>query len=753
VKSAGPSLQRYREKRRFDETPEPRGKKASAGRIYVIQKHHATRLHYDLRLEHDGALLSWAVPKEPSTDPSVKRLAVRVENHPVEYATFEGQIPKGNYGAGKVEIWDKGSWTPQGDVDKGLEEGKLVFEIEGDRLNGSYALVRMETQKGKENWLLMKHDDEGEPAPNETDYDFMLCRIHDTPPRGAEWIHEIKWDGYRALAFVRHGKCELRTRGGQTMEILGVQDTLGRLAAESLVIDGELVSLDKKGHSDFGALQAALADKKLARVAFVAFDLLEKNGMDLRRTPLENRRKLLQDLLPEGNPSLRFSEAFPGDGPNVYGAACQLGLEGVISKRKGSHYEGGRHSAWVKVKCKQDETLLVGGFTAYAANKNAIGSLLLGEMVDEKFEYRGKVGTGFSDEERIELRKRLADFEIGHPALVNVDPVERRRAKWVSPNIAVRIHFLEKTSQGRVRQASYRGWKMAKETTEVKSVKLTSGERVIDAVTGATKRQVADYYEAVADLIAPHLLGRPISMMRCPDGVAHGCFIQRHPLDANLPGLSVAKITDDHGDVEDYASIDGKEGILAMVQFGTIEFHPWGSRTETIDRPDRLIFDIDPDSGVRWRKIIEATELIAERLRSLGLVPFAKLSGGKGVHVVCPVQPEYDWDEVKAFTKTFVDDLVRQFPDDFIGTMSKEKRKGKMFIDYLRNTKSATAVAPYSLRARPGLGIALPIEWEDLPKFDTAHDVTILNYNEYVGKHDPWKDMDKKAKSLKKILA
>jgi bifunctional non-homologous end joining protein LigD len=736
------NLKKYHAKRKFDDTPEPKGTVKSKGRLYVIQKHHATRLHWDLRLEYGGVLLSWAVPKEPTEDTSVRRLAVRVEDHPVDYATFEGTIPKGNYGAGKVEIWDRGTWTTDDDVDRGLAEGKLTFNIHGDRLNGSFALVRMGEPGEKENWLLLKHKEIKLEAPG-----FMLCRPVPKPPPGADWIHEIKWDGYRAMALVADGECRFLSRGGNELGVPDLQALVAKSFSNPAIVDGELIVLNDQGISDFGMLQATLkSDKK--DICFVAFDLLHHDGEDLRSLPLEERREKLLALMPKKkNGRLRYSESF--DTYNVFQAACQMGLEGIVSKRKGSSYRSGRFDDWRKAKCSGHEEFVVAGYTLMAGTTNSIGSLVVGQERNGRLEFAGRLGTGFDSKTRVDLLQQLEPLATKRAPFEVPDAKDRRGVKWVEPRMIVKGKFLNKTSRGVVRQARFDGVIDMAETrseSSIQSFKVSSGDRVVDKQSGATKQAVADYYVAILDRIFPQLRNRPISVIRCPDGVDGECFFQRH-VKHEVGGTQGVPFKD-----EDYIGLVEPEGILNLVQFGGIEFHPWGSKIGDVRLPDRLIFDLDPGPKVDWKRVCEAARLLKDRVEGIGMAAFLKISGGKGLHVVCPIKPELEWEQAKAFTKTLAESLVKEHPDDFVSKMSKSIRDTKIFVDYLRNDQTSTAVAAYSLRSRAGMPCAWPIRWDDLEDFKGADEISISNFEEYLNQPDPWASLTRAEVSLKKLL-
>ena len=735
-------LKKYHAKRDFKATPEPKGEPKSVGRTYVVQKHDDTRLLWDLRLEHRGVLLSWAGPKEPSLDPDVKRLAVRTEDHPLDYATFEGTIPKGNYGAGTVEIWDRGSWMPEEkDVDQALADGKLSFDIYGERLKGNFALVRMGEPGEKENWLLFKHRRLDLQAPG-----FMLCRPVEKPPTGGEWLHEIKWDGYRTMALIGEGECRFMSRGGNELKVPDLQAIVARHVKGPAIIDGELVVFDDKGVTDFGALQATLkSDKK--GICFVAFDLLLHEESDLKLLPLEDRKKKLQELIPAKHARIRFSDAF--DDPRVFKAACEMGLEGIVSKKRKSPYRSGRFDDWRKAKCSGREVFIVAGYTIMEGTSKSIGSLIVGQERDGKLEYAGRLGTGFDSDTRVELFKMLEPMKAQKAPFVVEEAKDKRGAIWVEPRMTVKGKFLQKTSRGVVRQATFDGileLDESKEERPAMTFKVTSGDRVMDQASGATKQALADYYVAVIDRIFPQLQNRPVSVIRCPGGVAGECFFQRH-LKHEIEGTQPVKRKD-----EEYIGLVAPEGILGLVQFGGIEFHPWGAQMDDVTLPDRLILDLDPGPKVKWEQTCDAARFVREKLEKLGMKAFLKISGGKGIHLVCPIVPELTWDEAKAFTKTLAESFAKERPKEFVAKMTKALRDEKMYVDYLRNDKTATAVAAYSLRARPNLPCAWPIRWDELEDFNAADAINISNFQDYLNQPDPWANMPKAAVSLRKLL-
>ena len=786
-------LKRYHGKRDFARTPEPRGAEhgtargaAGGGLQYVVQRHDATRLHYDLRLEHDGVLKSWAVPKEPSLNPRDRRLAVHVEDHPLDYGTFEGEIPEGEYGAGSVVIWDQGHWRPLVDPDEGLQHGKLDFELDGLRLKGRFTLVRMadrdKRKGGKENWLLIKRHDPAKaaakpartrgkrtrrntrsaPARAELDPSGasearrgalpgkpspQLATAVTRVPEGSGWLFEPKLDGYRVLCRIEDAAAVLLTRRGNdwTERFTRIAAAALELPCRAALIDGEAVVFDSNGVTSFQRLQNALTAGVDAPIVLVAFDLLHLDGWDLRRTPLVERKALLEQLLDGAPEAVRYGEHVDVGGAKFFAAACKLGLEGVVAKRAADPYRETRTRSWLKVKCQKREELVVVGFTDPAGSRTAFGALLVAtrERPGGPLRYAGKVGTGFDERTLRALQARLKPLETAAP------PVEKASARgvargvhWVEPELVAEITYTERTSDGRLRHPVYVGLREDKAAAEVvmenakpppeaptespvaarttgepsktrgaKRVRLTHPDKVLYPDPGVTKRELADYWSAVADVALPLLRGRPLTLYRCPDGYAAQCFYQKH-VGAGVPAV-VPRVEVTPGE-DPYAMIDGVASLQALAQIGVLEIHAWGSRAEHLDRPDIVVFDLDPAEDVPWRDVASAALAAKERLEALGLIAFAKLTGGKGLHVVVPVEPGPTWPAVKKFAHAFVLEMVREEPRRFVASMSKKKRVGKIFIDYLRNDAEATAIAAYSPRARPGAPVALPIEWHEL---------------------------------------
>jgi len=775
-------LTAYRKKRDFEATSEPPGGGPSNGRKFVIQKHAARRLHYDLRLEHDGVLLSWAVPKVPSNDPKIKRLAVHVEDHPVEYAAFEGTIPRGQYGAGTVVVWDSGEWSPDDDVDKALSEGKLTFDLNGKRLRGSFALVRMDSQSterpsDKENWLFFRHKERDARSISEDPKElaalpgvrrsvkppkvaFQLCTPKSEPPEAGTWSKEIKWDGYRGLAIRNGSSLEIRLRGGGKIHLPTIEQALYLLGPKQWILDGEIVALNSDGRSDFGLLQKSIRSHKQERIRFAIFDLLWMNGLDLRELELRQRQSLLASLMSSNESELLVpSPEIGGAADKVLEKACELGLEGLIFKDPKSQYVGRRASSWVKVKCLKEEDGIIIGYKRLKGSSSAIGSILIAKSVGKSLVYWGKIGTGYSDADRQMLWERLEPVDEPDDRIDNVSTRDRIGIVWVKPLVSVQFRFFERTASGKIRHAKFEGLTKAVRKVPAKidrkaSIRVTNPGRVLDEYSGTTKQQTADYYAWALPLIWPFVRGRFLSVYRCPGGLSEECFFQRHMLSSALAGVKGKTVSVMQKSSSEFLMLTTERGILNLVQWGALEFHPWGSLIKSVNRPDRLTFDLDPDESLDWERVVEAAEFTAAELGRLGMNCFAMLSGGKGIHVVCPIFPEFEWDDIKRICGSFVKHLVLQWQDKLIGTMSKSKRKGKVFVDALRNAPGATAVAPYSLRARKGLPVAFPISWTELRSVGSSNAITILNIrDEVANRHeDPWRDFDCKRVSLRSIL-
>ncbi|WP_420963549.1 DNA ligase D [Brucella sp. IR073] len=817
-------LATYRAKRNFGVTPEPKGQEAeTAGNAYVIQKHAARRLHYDLRLELDGVLKSWAVTRGPSLVPGEKRLAVEVEDHPLEYGDFEGTIPKGEYGGGTVIVWDHGTWTPIGDPEKGLAKGHLEFELHGEKLHGRWHLIRMAHRRGEKrtNWLLIKGEDEAarpESAPDileerpesvktgrvvedvageapgwssktgkiERDepekqlpdpatikgatkaplpkfIEPALATLVPKPPLGEGWIHEIKFDGYRLQARIEAGRVKLITRGGlDWTKKFGkeVIEALGDLPVGTALIDGELVVETNTGASDFSALQADLSEGRTDRFVFYVFDLLYLDGYDLRSLPLIKRKQVLEALAGPGG-KVRYSSHFTEEGDVVLKSACQLGLEGIVSKRRDAPYRSGRGRDWTKAKCIHRQEFVIGGYVPSTTSRKAIGSLVMGYYEDGKLIHVGRVGTGFTASVAEDLYRRLERIRIpSSPFAEKLTAEEARGVRYVKPVDVAEVEFRSWTGAGNIRHASFRGLRedkpaesvvretfgtMPRPAAEMRSgereakVRLTHPDRIYWPAEGVTKQGLADYYTEVWPHMEPFVVGRPLALLRCPEGIDGHSFFQKHAWKGLDPNIVLVKDPKDKAG-EALISIDDLDGLIGLVQGAALEIHPWGSTVEDWDHPDMIVMDLDPGEGVPWKAVIEAAADVRDRLIQAGLNPFLKTSGGKGLHVVAPLAPKANWTVVKAFTKALADSMAADSPERYVSTITKSKRRGKILVDYLRNQRGSTAIAPYSTRARPGAAVSAPLSWDELsPDIGPAH-FTVLNMPTRLAalSEDPW---------------
>lgn len=739
------SLALYRRKRRFRRTPEPRGgRRRAAGRAlsYFIQKHAARRLHYDFRLELDGVLKSWAVPKGPSLDPRERRLAVHVEDHPLEYGSFEGTIPPGEYGAGTVEVWDRGSWRPEGDPREGYRKGHLRFRLEGRRLRGAWSLVRMGGAAGADgkNWLLVK-------AAELPEAEVELATLAAKVPDGAGWLHEIKFDGYRLLASVRDGKVSLKSRRGNEWgrRFQAVAAELTRLPARSALLDGEVVLLDDKGRSDFQRLQNAMREGGADRAVYCAFDLLFLDGRDLRDSPLRERKEALKALLEKASTRVRYVDHLAGGrGADVLHQACALGLEGVVSKRADAPYRAGRSTDWLKVKCLKEQEFVVAGWTDPEGGRADFGALVLGvHEAGGDLVYAGRVGTGFTRESLRELGLKLRGLRTQRSPFKTLPPAaDARGVHWVRPELVAQVSFAEWTQDSVLRQPSFKGLREDKPASSVSreaAVRLTHPERVVYPEMGLTKLEIARYYEAVAPRILPHVAGRPLAIVRCPEGSGKPCFYQKRP-GAGFP--KSVKST------REYMFIEDLRGLLALVQFGALELHPWACKAGDPERPDSLTFDLDPGPGTPWAAVLSAAREVRARFAKLGRESFVKTTGGKGLHVVVPLLAGAGWPEVKSFSKAFADLLASDFPARYTTRLAKSERGGRIFVDYLRNDRGATSVCAWSTRARPGAPVSMPLDWSELKpslkpaRFDARSAVARAR-----GK-DPWRDFEAARRPL-----
>lgn len=773
------ALESYKKKRNFKITSEPEGVvgKGPSGHMFVVQEHHASHLHYDFRLELDGVLKSWAIPKGPSLDPAIKRLAMEVEDHPLNYGDFEGEIPAGQYGGGHVIVWDTGTWEVEGDAKAAYKKGHLRFSLKGKKLKGSWSLIRTARKEGSKNqWLLIKKSDtaakpgsdivaekpksvlshrsirdvpltkRGGPRVEVTGESHVwkgkkkvakrtlkkksipalapeLAKLVSAAPQGDEWIHEIKFDGYRTLCHL-NGDVRFYTREGLdwTHRYGDLSQAFASLKLDGTVIDGEIVVLDDQGHSDFQALQNALSAEETDKLVFFAFDLLYLHGKDVRGETLLERKSLLEVLLkkiPKTSP-LRFSSHELSHGAELFKSACQLHLEGIISKKIESTYEEGRNGDWVKTKCEKRQEVVIGGWSDPQGSRKGIGALLLGVMEGNKLRYVGKTGTGFSHQSLLDLYKRLKSLEQ-RTSPFSVPP-RLRGVHWVKPELAAEVKFATWTSDGNLRQASFQGLREDKpvkkiiQEKEAAEVTLTHPDKVMIPDAKVTKQDLADYYLVVAKAMLTLMGDRPLTLVRCPGGGNKTCFYQKHDEKTFSNFLERTEITQEgkNKETRTYLSVNTPEGLRVLVQMGVLEIHTWVANVEDPLRPDEVIFDLDPDPGVTWSGVIKAAKELRDLLADLKLESFIKLSGGKGVHIHVPIDPKYSWDEIKAFSRTIADALEERAPERYTANSRKNVRKGKIFIDYLRNGFGASAVAPYSVRNRKGAPVACPIEWKEL---------------------------------------
>ncbi|QKY09890.1 DNA ligase D [Janthinobacterium lividum] len=816
------ALKTYQAKRNFAATPEPAdgGEEAGEALTFVIQKHWASRLHYDFRLELDGTMKSWAVPKGPSYDPRDKRMAVQVEDHPIAYAGFEGTIPEKQYGAGKVIIWDKGTWQAQPatpDARKALAAGELKLTLHGHKMHGNWVLVRMKGTGDKRSekqpaWLLIKEKDafarpalefsvvdefpdsvknkampkrkksaDGSAAP---DADLpatlspQLATLVDAPPPDAQqWLFEVKFDGYRILARCDGERINLITRNGNdwTEKLPKLRQALEQLSLPPGWYDGEIVVNDASGHPDFGALQRAFDAETTSEIVYYLFDVAFFDGHDLRGQPVEARRALLEQLLQSlpASPLVRFSAALDATPQQILAYACRLGLEGVIGKRRGSPYVSRRSGDWIKLKCGLRQEFVIGGYTAPQGAREGIGSLLLGVHDDQgRLLYAGNVGSGFDDASLRELRRRLDALAAGtSPFAGKAGGV--RQPIWVKPQLVAEVSFAQWTSGGAVRHAVFHGLREDKQPAAIvreraqridrekkmqskstpdgvlpASFKVSHADRVIDRDSGATKIDLVRYYALVGKLMFVHLRGRPVSLVRAPAGVGGELFFQKHADTSSMPGV---KQLDPGLDPEHAAMLEvaSTQGLLSAAQWNVVEFHTQNALASAYDTPNRLVFDLDPGKGVAWPAIREAAVLLRAFLTELGLPAWLKTSGGKGLHVVVPIRPKHDWDTVKAFSQAIVAHMAQLIPQRFVLKSGPANRVGKIFIDYLRNGRGATTVCAWSARTRSGLGISVPLAWDELDKLKAGDQWNVGNVHSRLDVGNaPWDGYARSAKGI-----
>ena len=797
-------IETYNRKRDFSKTGEPKGRKLKGkGDSFVVQKHDASRLHWDFRLELDGVLKSWAVPKGPSLDPGENRLAMRTEDHPLDYGGFEGTIPKGEYGGGTVMLWDQGRWEPdpRKDPSKTIEEGHLHFTLEGERMKGEWVMFRLKPKPGEkaEPWMLKKVTDDyadaedgdalvdncvtsvttgrtmAEIAAGEDVWrsnrrgqkggrakrkaskappafvEPQLATLVDEVPSGNSWIHEYKYDGYRLLLAVGEGVATAWTRNGKDWsdKFKALVKAAAKLPAGCLM-DGEAVAIDDKGRPSFQLLQATLKDQKGANLVFYAFDLLIERGEDIRKLPNIERKARLAALLEGVAPPIIYGDHIVGRGEAMFNAMCEQGGEGIVSKKASAPYRGARTRNWLKVKCIQRQEFVIVGWSE-SHKRIGFRSLLLAAKERGKLTYVGKVGTGFSGQLIQDLMERMKPLEVDK-APVEVPRADRRGAHFIKPEMVAEIAFAEFTDDGILRHPSFLGLREDKPASEVvietpkhlgKSekkaerptaesfgIRISNPDRVIYPEDDLTKADLANYYAAVEPLIMIDASERPMTLIRCPQGRAKKCFFQKHDSGTFGPDVKHVPIKEKDGSVEDYLYFEDIKGLLACVQMGTVEFHGWGSKVGKVEHPDRLVFDLDPDVGLDFERVKEAALRLKALLGDLGLKTFPLLSGGKGLHVVAPLDTSKDWRAVKSFADRFSRAIAEAEPQMFTANIRKVERKGRIFLDWLRNQRGATAVMPYSARAREGAPVSAPIAWEELERYKGGNHFTIRDADE-----------------------
>lgn len=763
------SLKTYHHKRNFNETPEPAGKRTQKilKSLFVVQKHDASHLHYDFRLEMNGVLKSWAVPKGPSLDPTVKRLAVHVEDHPLEYGSFKGIIPKGHYGAGTVEIWDTGSWEPEDEHPyKAYKNGSLSFSLKGKKLKGRWKLIQIKSDP--KHWLLMKLNDDNKQKTSKNNsitktkevvkknlpskITPQLATLVQEAPTTSEWLHETKYDGYRLTCIIQKNTITLKTRNNLdwTKKFLKIVKAIKTLKLTNTILDGEIVVVDKNQKSDFQLLQNSIKEQLDKNLLYYLFDIIYYDGYDLSNVPLIERKLLLKKLLSSKNKIIKYSSHQQGKGDKAFHKACKLELEGIISKKIDSPYIQKRTHNWLKVKCVKRQEFVIGGFTPPKGQRTFFGALLLGYYDNNgKLKYCGRVGTGFTDISLEEIAQKLNKHRVSNSSFEQTPP-DTKQAIWVKPVLIAEIEFSEWTSDGILRHPSFKGLRNDKAAAKIRkeipmksldsttNIAISHPDRILYPDQKFTKQDIANYYEAIESWIMPFIINRPLTLMRCPQGIKKSCFFQKHI--PNNKNKSLYTVTIKEKKSNQYLYIKDLKGILSLIQLGVLELHTWNCKVDNVEKPDMIIFDLDPAPDVPWSQVVKAAHCIKSLLEKIDLVCFVKVTGGKGLHIVIPIVPKYPWDKVKAFSHAIVDAIVQTNPKLFIGKMTKSARTGKIFIDYLRNQKGATAVAPYSTRARDNAPVAAPIAWSELNARLKPNYFNIKNLPNRLKKlkSDPW---------------
>ncbi len=802
-------LQEYNQKRNFEKTVEPEGRaEEPEERLkFVVQHHAARRDHYDLRLEWDGALLSWAVPKVPSYNTRDKRLAVQVEAHPLEYRNFEGTIPKGEYGGGVVMLWDEGTWEPQLDVEEGLSSGSLKFILKGRRLKGKWALIRLKPKAGeaKHNWLLLKEKDEYANTNDELSafttsirtgrtmleieegedekitrnpfdqVNVQLAKLVNGIPEGDEWVYELKYDGYRIIAYVEGNRVRLITRNGNdyTKRFADIAYSLTDWAAgRAMILDGEMVITDGSGKTDFQALQNYTRNPKGKTLTYIVFDLLALNGADIRGQSLIDRKETLKALMEDAPKNLYYSQHVQGNGKASFLAACQSDMEGIVGKKANSVYSGTRNGDWIKLKCDKRQEFVIGGYTLTDKKTSGVSALLLGVYVGEELVFAGRAGTGFTARSMEELGEKFQSIKRKTAPFKHApEPKNNETITWLEPVLVAEIKFAEWTEENLLRQASFKGLRRDKDPRDIKmehvedevqleerpatdnknliigGIKITNPDKVLFEELKITKADVVRYYAQVSERMLPYVRNRILSIVRCPKGISQSCFFKKHPGPGNKAMVTIP-ITNSKGKIEEYFYIENASGLIYEAQMGTLEFHTWGSRADDPEKPDMMVFDLDPDEGMDLETVRQGVRDVKSVLEQLSLTSFLKTSGGKGYHVVVPFLPTADWETFHDFARRIAVVMEQKWPDRYTSNVRKASRENKIFIDWIRNGRGATSIAPYSIRARSGARVSMPITWEEL---DTVapDGITMADALLRINGNDPWNGFFQISQRLK----
>lgn len=800
-------LSEYSQKRNFEKTLEPEGKieASEEGLRFVVQHHMARREHYDLRLEWEGVLLSWAVPKGPSYDTHDKRLAVKVEDHPLEYRHFEGTIPKGEYGGGVVMLWDEGYWEPHGNIEEGLLKGELKFVLRGRRLKGKWVLVRWKAKSGdqNDNWLLLKEKDEyvktndgisefntsirtgrtmaeieGGEEEKITRNPFsrveaQLAKLVNTIPEADDWLYELKYDGYRMIAFVEGNSVRLVTRNGNdySKRFHNIATSLTDLAAgRAMVLDGEIAITDEAGKTDFQALQNYIKNSKAHNLTYIIFDLLALDGVDLRGHLLINRKEMLENLMRDAPNNLYYSRHIRGNGNESFAAACKANMEGIIGKRADSYYSGTKNGDWIKLKCDRRQEFVIGGYSLTDKKTSGISSLLLGVYEGEDLVYAGRAGTGMSEADIEALEKKFEGIKrLDSPFKSAPEPKSKEKLTWLQPELVAEIKFTEWTKDHQLRQASFKGMRTDKDPREIKrdkaedeiqlhpptvdvkrsmransnsviieGIKITNPNKVLFDDPEITKEDVIRYYAKVSEHMLPYVSRRVLTVVRCPRGISQTCFYKKHP-GPDSKGAIAIPITTSSGKTEDYFYIENISGLITEAQMGTLEFHIWGSCIDELEKPDVMVFDLDPDEGMDLGRVRQGARDVKNILAELSLNSYLKTSGGKGYHVVVPFKPVMTWDKFNDFAKRVAGVMELKWPDRYTSNIRKAKRADKIFIDWIRNGRGATSIAPYSIRAKKGAKVSMPIAWDELDMV-APDGINMAEAIRRIGGNNPWKD-------------